>query len=162
LDAAGKVRGDASAQRAAEENDLSGGHTLDLSQPLVGGLGVEVSARLGRSAGTVAVPAIVEDEAAQPQLAELIETVQAVHDVAAVAVAVQKGESSVLGRHVPAAQHDPVAALKHNFLEIQAQVGGGERHVANGPVEQPRLQEQQRQAPRRIDEDQDAGKIQQH
>jgi hypothetical protein len=93
---------------------------------------------------------------------EEADRIEAMHDVAGVAVAEQDRERRIGGGDVPAVQGQAVLRPKRDVLEIEAHVLRRERDIAHRPVQQPRLREQQHQPEARVDRHDRRAQVQPH
>ncbi len=112
---------------------------------MAAGQGVEDGAIFGRIAGTLPVAAIVKDEAVEAEVVEEVKSVEAMADVAGVAVAEEDGCFGVVGGDVPSGKGLAVGGGDAQVFEGQAEVGGSHFDLSPRHIEQFGLEDEQQQ-----------------
>ena len=119
--AGSQLDGHRAAQRFAHQNNVAATEVFPRHQPIAGRVGVGQHAGLARTSFAPAIAAIIEDEHRRPDAAmQHDKRIQAVRDVAAVAMAEQYKRLRILRGHVPTVQAAAVGRFKPNILERDA------------------------------------------
>ena len=117
--------GDAAAERFAVDDDVLRSETF-FAEPLIRGLGVEIGSFFTRTALAQAVAAVVHREHIRAESEERLIQAEAMADVAAVAVAIEKHELCArgvrCGGEEPAVKFEAVAGFKKDVVEGTAEL----------------------------------------
>jgi hypothetical protein len=149
LHVGGQVDGHRAAERTPEEDDVPGLDALLPGEPGPRGVGVLVGPALVRAPGAPPVAAVVEDEHREPQAGELPDRLQAVGNVAGVAVAVEERVAGVgvrRRRDHPAVECAAGNGAEGDVAEFQADAPGVAGVVAAGEIDHAGLGEVRDQA----------------
>jgi hypothetical protein len=120
---------DRAAQGTAKYDDPVGRDATFIDQVVPGRLCIEIRALLRRLAAALTVAPVVNDQCIHSQLVEDLDAVQAMGDIAGIAVKKQHHATAADGRHIPAMQFLTIAGGNGNVFELKPEIAwrGGQR-----------------------------------